>query len=116
MQCPAELQRGLFATEIGTMRSPETVEAVFDRIQTLTAAMRRCDALLGAVALWRSSSVQDAGPCATMLFQPLVQRLLCPCHRRHRGVCARVCMQCALLRLVRAQPVRRGVWPAGRVL
>lgn len=37
----AELNRGLFATEVGTMRSPETVAAVFDRIQTLTAAMRR---------------------------------------------------------------------------
>ena len=37
----AELQRALLATEIGTLRSPETVAAVFDRISTLTAAMRR---------------------------------------------------------------------------
>ncbi|WIA39549.1 hypothetical protein OEZ86_005638 [Tetradesmus obliquus] len=39
-----DLRAALFATEVGTMRSPETVAAVFDRIQTLTANMRsvRC--------------------------------------------------------------------------
>lgn len=37
----SDLKKGLFATEVGTMRSPATVAAVFDRVQTLTAAMRR---------------------------------------------------------------------------
>jgi hypothetical protein len=38
---PADLRKGLFATEVGTMRSPETVAAVFERMQTLIANMRR---------------------------------------------------------------------------
>ncbi|KAF6258437.1 putative inositol monophosphatase 3 [Scenedesmus sp. NREL 46B-D3] len=39
-----DLKAALFATEVGTLRSPETVAAVFDRIQTLTSSMRsvRC--------------------------------------------------------------------------
>jgi hypothetical protein len=36
-----ELKKGLFATEVGTMRAPETVAAVFDRMQTLIENMRR---------------------------------------------------------------------------
>jgi len=40
----SEMGRALFATEIGTTRDPETVAAIFDRVQTLTAATRsvRC--------------------------------------------------------------------------
>jgi hypothetical protein len=38
---PAELINALFATEIGTSRQPETVAAMFDRLQALTTAARR---------------------------------------------------------------------------
>lgn len=38
----SDLRRALAATEIGTTRDAETVAAVFDRVQQLTAASRRC--------------------------------------------------------------------------
>jgi len=49
---PAELKKGLFATEVGTMRAPETVAAVFERIQTLIGAMRRCEWVCAYRGAW----------------------------------------------------------------
>lgn len=37
-----DLKQALVATEIGTTRDAETVDAVFDRVQRLTGSSRRC--------------------------------------------------------------------------
>eukprot|EP00879_Flechtneria_rotunda_P025158 GHRR01026720.1.p1 GENE.GHRR01026720.1~~GHRR01026720.1.p1 ORF type:complete len:219 (+),score=72.20 GHRR01026720.1:677-1333(+) len=56
----ADLKATLLATEIGTSRSPETVAAMFDRIQTLTGVMR---------------SVRCSGSCAMNLVGVACGRL-----------------------------------------
>lgn len=62
-----ELKKGLFATEVGTMRAPETVAAVFERIQTLIGAMRSvrccgsCAMNLAGVACGRLDAFYEIG-------------------------------------------------------
>lgn len=66
----AELQKGLFATEVGTMRSPETVAAVFDRMQTLIANMRRWVVLcfLACLLAVPQAALQPAVTCRCQLI------------------------------------------------
>ena len=83
---PAELRQALAGTEIGTTRDHETVKAVFDRVQQLTAASRRCARAASAVAAAAVTALIECGcphprgPCggSDWDLQPLLLAVASP--------------------------------------
>jgi hypothetical protein len=93
------------------MRSPETVAAVFDRIQTLTAAMRRWVCLVVGWGMLAVTTAFGSSSCTLHRAGSVRPHMLCPtCTLSHTR------LQCARVRLVRDEPRWRGVRPAGRIL